>query len=187
GRGWVRKDVGHDAMANQLRHDFGGVADQTDRQRLFLALRSQNEVESLFQVTGHALEVAGLKAALDACRVDVDAEESSAVHSSGQRLGAAHAAQAGADHETAGQWVFTSTSGFGKMLSTTSGEGFIGPLQNALGADVDPASGRHLAVHGQAHLLQESEFLPRGPARYEQAVSNEDSRGHFMCADHSNG
>ena len=73
------------------------------------------------------------------------------------------------------------------MLSATSGESFIGPLQNALGADVDPASGRHLSIHGQTHLLEAPEFLPRRPARHEQAVSNEDSRGHFMCADHSNG
>ena len=91
GRGLIGKDIRHDAVTQQLRHDFGGVADQADRQRESLALCSQNEMESLFQVPGHAIEIASLKAALDACRVDVDAEESSAVHGGGQRLGATHA------------------------------------------------------------------------------------------------
>ena len=37
------------------------------------------------------------------CRIDVDAEEARAVHGGGQRLGAAHAAQAAGDDELAGE------------------------------------------------------------------------------------
>ncbi len=37
-----------------------------------------------------------------------------------------------------------------EMLAAGGGERFVGALQNSLRADVDPASGGHLAVHHQA-------------------------------------
>ena len=49
----------------------------------------------------------------------------------------------------------------------------VGALQDALGADVDPRAGGHLAVHGQAELLEPAELRPGGPVatRLELAIS----------------
>jgi hypothetical protein len=59
------------------------------------------------------------------------------------RLGAAHAAQAGRENPLAGQVVVV-------VLATGFDKGLEGALHDALAADVDPAAGRHLAVHEQA-------------------------------------
>ncbi len=103
GRGLIGQHVGIDAAAHQLRQHRGGIAEQADRERLALVLRLAQPAESLVQVVGGPVEVAGLQAAFDAGRVDLDAQESGPVHGGGQRLSPAHAAQAGTDHQPAGQ------------------------------------------------------------------------------------
>ena len=55
-------------------------------------------------------------------------------------------------------------------------ERLVGALQDALRADVDPAAGRHLAVHRQALVLEIAEVLPRGPRGHEQGVGDEHAR-----------
>ena len=49
------------------------------------------------------------------------------------------------------------------MLISHGSERLEGALQDSLRSDVDPGSGRHLAVHGEAKVLQAAELLPRGP------------------------
>ena len=56
------------------------------------------------------------------------------------------------------------------------GEGLVGALKDALGADVDPGPGRHLAVHHQAAALQVPEVLPGGPVRHQVGVGDEHAR-----------
>ena len=90
-------------------------------------------------------------------RIDVDARKAAAVHGGGQRLRSAHAAQARGDDQPARQRA-------AEVLPGARGEGLVGALQDALGADVDPGAGRHLAVHRQAHALQLGETLPRWPS-----------------------
>src|SRR5438132_13488524 len=103
GRRLIGKDVGHDVVVQQLRDDLGGVPDQTDGEGLSLALRFQNEVESFFEVASHAVQITRLKTALDAGWIDLDAEESGAVHGGAQGLGAVHPTSAGIDDELAGK------------------------------------------------------------------------------------
>src|SRR5205814_341492 len=86
--------------------------------------------------TCSAIEVAGVQAALDAGRVDVDAEEGGGVHGGGQRLGAAHAAEARGQHQPAGE-------GAAEVAAGAGGEGLVGALEDALRADVDPRAGGH--------------------------------------------
>ena len=58
-------------------------------------------------------------------------------------------------------------------LGGDGGERLVGALQDALGADVDPRAGGHLAVHGQAERLQPAELLPVGPVGDEVGVGDE--------------
>ena len=59
------------------------------------------------------------------------------------------------------------------MLATGLDEGFVGALDDALAADIDPAAGGHLAVHGQALGIQFVEMLPSGPVRYQVGVGDQ--------------
>ena len=89
-------------------------------------------------------------------RVDLDAERDAAGHGDGQRLRAAHAAEAGGEHEPAGEVAAV-------VLLAGGGERLVGALQDALRADVDPAAGRHLPVHRQAQGVEAAELVPVRP------------------------
>ena len=52
-------------------------------------------------------------------------------------------------------------------------ERLVGALQDALGADVDPRAGGHLAVHGQAERLQPAELRPGGPVADQVGVGDQ--------------
>ena len=69
------------------------------------------------------------------------------------------------------------------MLLAGGRERLVRPLQDPLGADVDPASGRHLAEHRQAERLEPAELLPGRPARYEQRVRDQDPRSRRARAE----
>ena len=95
------------------------------------------------------------------------------VHGDGEGLGAAHAAEAGGEGDGPGE-------GAAELLRGDGGEGLVGALEDALGADVDPGAGRHLPVHGQAEGLQAAELLPVGPVADEVGVGDEDARGPLV-------
>ncbi len=63
------------------------------------------------------------------------------------------------------------------MLATGFDEGFVSALHDALAADVDPAAGGHLAIHGQALGIQFVEVLPTGPVRHQVGVGDQHARG----------
>ena len=74
-----------------------------------------------------------------------------------------------------------------KWRARERGERFVGALQDALRADVDPAAGGHLAVHRQAAILEIAERLPRGPLRHEVGVRDEHARRVGMRAEDADG
>ncbi len=91
------------------------------------------------------------------------------VHGHRQRLRAAHAAQPGGDRERARQ-------GAAEVLAGALGERLVGALKDALGADVDPRAGGHLAVHGEAEPFQAPELVGGGPVRHQHRVGDQDAR-----------
>ena len=125
---------------------------------------------------GLYVEVAVLDAALDPAVVDVDADRDAVVHRHGERLGAAHAAEAGGQRDGAGERSVEALVGHG-------GEGLEGALEDALGADVDPRAGGHLAVHGQAELLEPPELLPVGPVADQVGVGDQHARRPLVGAE----
>ena len=71
------------------------------------------------------------------------------------------------------------------MLAAHFGEGFEGALDDALGADVDPAARGHLAVHHQPGAIEFVELLPRRPFGDEVGVGDEHARGVGVGAEHA--
>ena len=117
------------------------------------------------QGVGPHVQVAVLDAALDGARVAVDADRDAVVHGDGERLGAAHAAEPGGQGDRPGE-------GAAELLRGDGGERLVGALEDALGADVDPRTGGHLAVHGQPERLQPPELLPVGPVADQVGVGD---------------
>ena len=59
------------------------------------------------------------------------------------------------------------------MLPGQRAEGLVGTLEDALGANVDPAAGRHLAVHDEALLFPAVEILLGGPGRHDVGIGQQ--------------
>ena len=62
---------------------------------------------------------------------------------------------------------------------------FVCPLHDALAADVDPRSGRHLAEHHQPALVQFIEVIERRPVRHQIRVRYQHARRIGMGAENS--
>src|SRR5215211_8776318 len=90
------------------------------------------------------------------------------VHRHGQRLRAAHPAEAGGDDEPAAQRA-------AEPLARERRERLVRALQDPLGPDVDPGPGGHLAVHHQPGLLELAEHIPRRPLADEIRVRDQDA------------
>ncbi len=63
------------------------------------------------------------------------------------------------------------------MLAAHFDEGLVGALHDTLCADIDPRTGRHLAVHHQAFAIEFVEMLPIGPVRHQVGIGQQDARG----------
>ena len=173
----VGDEVEVHAAAGQLGEHLAGVSEQADRQADALVGGLADAGDGVVEVGGHLVQVAGLEPAGDAVRVDLDVEAGGTGERRGQRLGAAHAAQAGGEDGAAGQ------VGRAPVLLTGGGERLEGALQDALGADVDPRAGGHLAEHGQALGLEPAELVPGGEARHQQRVGDQHPRGARVGAE----
>ena len=118
-----------------------------------------------------------LDPALQSGPVDVDDQADAVVQRHGQRLGAAHAAAAAGQRQGAGERA-------AEPLLRDRGERLVRALHDALGADVDPRAGRHLAVHGQPELLQAPEFRPGRPVADQVGVGDDHPRCPLMGSHH---
>ena len=169
GAGLVGDDVDRHAAAQQLGEDLGSVADDPDRPGPTLGLGAQHLLDGVVEVVGDLIEVAVVDAAVQAGGVDVDHEADALVHGDRERLGATHAAAAAGEGQGAGQ-------GAVEPLLGHRGEGLVGALDDALGADVDPRPGGHLAVHREAKVLEAAELWPGRPVADEVGVGDEHAR-----------
>ena len=125
--------------------------------------------QRLGRVVGQPVDVADLEPPAGARLVDLDGEADALVHRHGQRLGAAHPAQAGGQRHRPAQRP-------AEVLAGRLGERLVRALQDALGPDVDPRPGGHLAVHHQAGPLELAEVLPGRPLADEVRVGDEHPR-----------
>ena len=165
----VGHQVGHDAPSHELGQDVGGVAEEADRERPPFADRGARPREGLVQALRHDVEVARLEAPLDPVAVHLDRDHHALVHRRRERLGAAHAPEAGGEDEPALQAA-------AEVLPGGLREGLVGALQDPLGPDVDPGARRHLPVHHQALAVELVEVLPGRPGRHEHGVGDQHAR-----------
>ena len=169
GRRLIGDDVGRKVAPHQLGQHLRAIADQADRQAFALRLRGQAHRDRLIEIGGKMLAIAGLDAAADLLRVDVDHQDGGAGESTGERLRAAHAAAAAGDDQAAGERA-------AEMRARAGHEGFVGALQDALAADVLPGGGGHAGIDGQTLRAQPLEMLVGRPAPDQVAVRHHHQR-----------
>jgi hypothetical protein len=117
---------------------------------------------------------------LNAVGIDVGDEREAFVHRDRERLRAAHPAEPGGHHETTSKRP-------AKVPARNFRQRFVRALQDALRADVNPASCRHLAVHRQPAILEVAEGFPRCPRGHQQRVGDEDARRPLVRAEDADG
>ena len=173
GRVWsVTMSIGG-ALGEHPRQQLGGVAEQADGERPAGVTGLDGELEGVLQAVGLHVEVPVLDAALDRAGV-----ESMQIATPSFMV-------------TASGWappmpprpavrVIVPGQRAAELLGGDGGEGLVGALEDALGADVDPRTGGHLPVHGQPEDLQATELLPVGPVADEVGVGDEDARGPLV-------
>ena len=125
------------------------------------------------------VEIPGAEAEIDAARLALDRQARSARHDGRERLGATHAAEPRGQNPAAGKIAAI-------VPATHLHERLIRPLNDALGADIDPGAGRHLAVHHEPLLIQLMEMIPVRPMRHEVGVRNQNARRVLVRAEHAN-
>ncbi|MBA7605004.1 hypothetical protein ES703_12132 [subsurface metagenome] len=171
GRGLVGDDVGDGATLHHGRVNFGGVAHQPDGQGFALSAGLIHPGQGLVQVGSHTVAVAFLQLALDALGTNLHVQDHALIHGHCQGLGAAHAPHAGGEDQ------FAFERGHPVVLLGCCQVGLVGALEDALGADVDPRAGGHLAVHHQARPVQRVELLLGGPAGNQVGVGDDNAGG----------
>jgi hypothetical protein len=174
----VGDDVDRGVQLQQRRQQLRGVAEDADRERAALVARRDRHRHGLLQRGRLDVEVAVVDASLDARLVALDADDDTVVHRHGERLGAAHPAQAGGDGDGAGERP-------AEPLVRHGRERLEGALEDALGADVDPGAGGHLAVHGQPEVLEPAELLPVGPVAHQVGVGDQHPRRPLVGPHHA--
>ena len=178
GKGLVRHDVGHDAATGQLRQHGGGIRAQRQRQRTPRVASGLPLRDRVVEIVGGGIAIAAGDAAIDARLVDLDHQRRRAGELSGQRLSAAHAAAARRQQQTPGQRA-------AEMLARDRHEGFEGPLQNALAADVLPGGGGHSGIDGEAHIVELAAVVLAAPFADYIAVGHDDERRRRLAGKHA--
>ena len=135
-------------------------------------------VERLVDRGRAPVEIAGLEPLLDPALLAFDGDAMGAGHHRRERLRAAHAAEARGQDPAAAQVAVI-------MLAAHFGEGLVGALHDALGADVDPRAGRHLAVHHQALAIEFVEMVPGRPFRHQVRIGDQHARRVRVGAEHA--
>ena len=175
-RGLVGDDVGGNAPAGELRQDVGGVTFDGNRTRNAGPHPFVDLIKRVVQIRRTLVDVLGGQPTVDARGVDFDDERDAAVHRDGERLGAAHPAEAGRDDEPAGEAA-------AEVSAREFRKRFVSALKDALRADVDPAASCHLAVHRQTTIFEISKFVPGRPGRNDERVGNQYARRPRMRAE----
>jgi hypothetical protein len=176
----VGDNFGLEAHFDELGQDGGGIAGEADGPAHAGGFLGSADLQGVLQGVGLLVDVAFADFLLHPVGYRLDDEADAVVHGDGQGLGAAHAAEAGGEGDGAGQ-------GAVEVLVGHSREGFVGALEDALGGDVNPGAGRHLAVHHEAHLVELVEVFLGTPGGDEVGVGNEDAGSVGPGFEHTHG
>ena len=165
----VGHGIGPHAASNQLGKNLGRVAEQADRNGFAVARRRLDHRQRVVERIGTRVQISGFEALLDTVGLALDSEHRRSGHRCRQRLSAAHAAESGGQDPAAGEVATV-------VLAPHLRERLVGPLHDALTADVDPGSCGHLPVHHQAFAVEFPKLLPCRPRRDQIRVRDQDPR-----------
>ena len=143
-----------------------------------LLLGGQRLGNRLVEIGGDLVEIAMAHPPVQPRPVDVDDQADAVVQRHREGLRTAHPAAAAGQRQRAGQ-------GAAEAFGRHGREGLIGALHDALGADVDPRAGGHLAVHGQSEPLQPAELRPGRPVADQVGVGDDHPRCPLVGAHHA--
>ena len=169
GAGLVGHRIGTHPEGDQVRVDLGGIAEDPDGNGPLLPAGVHDQLQAVFEAVGLQVEIAGGQALVDALLPAFDGEKTRPGKLGGERLGPAHAAEAGGEDPPAGEIA-------AEVPAAHRHEGLVGPLDDALAADIDPRTGGHLAEHHQALAVEFVEVLPGRPVRHQVGVGDQHSR-----------
>ncbi|RMU34474.1 hypothetical protein ALP30_01526 [Pseudomonas syringae pv. primulae] len=178
GAGLVGDHVRAHAATDHFRQNVCCVATQSDGNGFALGGVFGDACQCVVQIRRLFVDIAGLDAEIDAALLAFDVQRAGPGQCRGQRLCATHAAQACGQHPATFEVAVI-------VLATGFDEGFVGALNDALAADVDPAAGGHLAIHRQALGIQFVEMLPTGPVRHQVGVGDQHARGVAVGLEHA--
>ncbi len=176
--GLVGDDIRPHAAPYQFGKNIGGIAEQADRDRFLALRRIRHGRERLIKGAGLPVQVTRAQPHLDAAWLAFDCKHRRSGHRRRQWLGAAHATETGRQDPLSGEAATI-------MTAAHLDKGLIRPLNDALAADVDPRSCRHLAEHHQPALVQFIELIERCPVRHQVRIRNQHARRIWMGAENS--
>ena len=135
--------------------------------------RFEHPLHRRFEVVGGARDPALRVAGLDARRVDLGDDPGAAGDLQRLGLGAGHPAEPGGDEGLPGE---VAVVGDAEVEAAGVEEGDVGAVDDALGADVHPAAGGHLAVVDAAQGGEALEVLGGVEHPHHQAVGDDGAR-----------
>ena len=164
----IGDDVG-DAFSLEQFAGYGcAVFHDADADRFPLFQTIVNPFECFIEGIRCPVKIAFTPLVLGLFWINLGDEDASIIHCSRKGLRSAHIAKPGRENP------FSSQAGCLEMFPCASAEGFVGALQDALGTDINPASGSHLSVHGEPHQVQLVEVFLCGMAGDKVGVGDDD-------------
>ena len=167
--GLVGHHVRPHSAAHQLRQQLRRIAQEPYRQRLPLLAGALDHRQRLVEVASLRIEIPGPQPHLDPRRLALDRQHRGPGHGPRQRLRPAHAAQPGGQDPPTPEIAAI-------MPPPDLDEGLVGALHDPLAADIDPGSGRHLAVHHEPLAIELMEMVPARPGRHQVRVRDQHAR-----------
>ncbi len=165
-RGLVGDRIRPHPAPDQLRQDLRGIAQEAHRARLAGLARRFNGGHCTVKIRLHFIDKTHFQATFDTSGVTFHRQHRGTRHSTSQRLRAAHTAQPTGENPLAAPVAAV-------VLFAAGHKGLVRALDDALRADVDPRTSRHLTVHHEPRPVQLVEMLPGGPVWDEIGVGDE--------------
>ena len=174
----VGDDVRGESHRKQLGEQVGCIANEADAQSPTLGLGLGASRDCVLEGISNLVEVSSFEATVHAPCVHVDAQCDTVVHRHRKWLSTAHAAESRGQRDGAGQRA-------SELAARDLGKALIRPLQDSLGADVDPRPGRHLAIHRETRSFEAAELVPVRPVTDEVRVRQQYAWCPLVRAEHA--
>ena len=181
-RGLVSDQIGLDAALlcafDQLGQNLRRIAKQADGHRFAARTVVLDQGQRVVQILRLFIEITRAQTKINAALLTLNVQRHRARERRRQRLCATHTAQ------TCGQNP-TPRPVAAKMLTPRLDKGLIRALHNALRANINPATGGHLAVHEQSLAIQFVKMFPIRPFRHKVRVRQQHARRIGMGFEHT--